>query len=98
MVDGNRPVGAFVVVDGEVRYRPVVDLHRLAGVAAGTVGVLAVVLGVAAATRRPGPAVGSVRMGPGGWLSVRGAPARRAARGRPGWARLLRAYPLSARR
>ncbi|MFB9237814.1 hypothetical protein ACFFWC_20010 [Plantactinospora siamensis] len=96
---GGRPVGAFIVVDGALRYRPVVDLRALVGAAAGAIGALAVAVSVATAARRP-PAVGSVRMGPGGWVSLRGVPAPvlRPAPSRPWWARLLRAHPLDGRR
>ncbi|MFI5957331.1 hypothetical protein [Cryptosporangium sp. NPDC051539] len=95
---GSRTVGAFVTTADGVRYQPVVDVERL------VVGVVAVagaaaVLGVAL---RPRAAVGPVSMGPGGWVSVRGArgrvPRLRGHRPepRPWWARLLRAHRLVA--
>jgi hypothetical protein len=91
-------VGVFVVGAGRTAFRPAVDVQRLAryGVVA-TALVAAAAVGVAA-LRRP-PAIGSVRMGHGGWISVKGAPlpALRSAAPRPWWARLLRARELAVR-
>ncbi|MEV4466642.1 hypothetical protein AB0J51_23830 [Micromonospora echinofusca] len=89
-----RPVGAFVLHDGRVRYRPVFDPDRLLG---ATVGVLAVGLAaaaVAARGRRRPPAIGALTMGPGGWVSLRGLPAPTPRTPRPWWARVLRARRL----
>ena len=70
---------------------PVVDLTGVALAALATVTVVAVA--VAAATRRR-PAIGTVTMGPGGWVSLKHStpPSLRAAReaDRPWWARALR--------
>jgi uncharacterized spore protein YtfJ len=43
-----RPTGAFVIKDGDVRWRPAVDVHRLVG----TIGAI-VVAGLLATRRRP---------------------------------------------
>ena len=40
-----RPAGAFVIKDGEVSWRPVVDLHRILGLAATVAAVGLVALG-----------------------------------------------------
>ncbi|WP_328348383.1 hypothetical protein [Micromonospora sp. NBC_00421] len=93
-----RAVGAFVLADGRVRYRGLPDPDRVLAVAAGAAAVALVIAGVAA-RRRP-PAIGRVTMGPGGWVSLRGArvPALRPASPRPWWARLLRARRLVVQR
>lgn len=90
-----RPVGAFVLSAGRVRYRPVVDRDQLVAAAAGAFAVAALTTAVAVVARRRPPAIGAVTMGPGGWVSLRGArvPALRPRR-RPWWARLLRARRL----
>ncbi|SCG69549.1 hypothetical protein [Micromonospora humi] len=88
-----RPVGAFVLVGGEVRYRRVVDPDQLVAAATGAFAVAALTAAVAVWSRRRPPAVGTVTMGPGGWLSLRGLPAPHPDH-RPWWARLLRAHPL----
>ncbi|MFV2084429.1 hypothetical protein [Micromonospora sp. LOL_021] len=94
---GGRPLGAFVCAAGRVRYRPVVAADRIAAatVAVALVGAAA----VAAVARRRPVAVGTVAMGPGGWVSFKGLPGpapRVVADGRrPWWARLLRARRLS---
>jgi hypothetical protein len=89
-------VGAYVVCDGVVRYRPVVDLEQILSAALAAVAITALAAGLAAARRR-GPAIGAVTMGPGGWVSLKGvaAPTLRPSRAdRPWWARLLRARRL----
>lgn len=91
-----RTVGAYVLGNGKVRYRPVVDLGDVLSAATAMVTVVAIGAAVAVARRRP-PAVRAVTMGPGGWVSFRGtsAPAlRQPANPRPWWARLLRARRL----
>ncbi|WP_431977752.1 hypothetical protein [Micromonospora haikouensis] len=92
-----RPVGAFVLAGGRVRYRSLVDPDRLLAAAAGAlaVGLVTAAVAVAAGRRRP-PAIGTVRMGPGGWVSLRGvrAPALRSTAPRPWWAHVLRARRL----
>ncbi|ATO13715.1 hypothetical protein CO540_07670 [Micromonospora sp. WMMA2032] len=90
-----RPVGAFVLADGRVRYRRVVDPDQLVAAATGAFAVAALTAAVALWSRRRPPAVGTVTMGPGGWLSLRGASIPRPRPDdRPWWARLLRAHPL----
>ena len=91
---GRRITGVFVARDGRVVYRPAIEAdHVLAA---------AVLLAAAAAVAvsRGRPAIGRVSMGPGGWVSVKGAPLPRL-RGpeasRPWWARLLSAHRLVAR-
>ncbi|MFR9776159.1 hypothetical protein ACL02O_08860 [Micromonospora sp. MS34] len=91
-----RPVGAFVLSGGRIRYRRVVDPDRLVAAAAGAIAVAVLAAaGVAVARRKP-PAIGTVRMGPGGWVSLRGVrpPSLRPEPGRPWWARVLRARRL----
>ncbi|MFI5837920.1 hypothetical protein ACIA5A_30045 [Micromonospora sp. NPDC051300] len=88
-----RPVGAFVVAGDRVRYRRVTDPDQLVAAATGAFAVAALTAAVAVWSRRRPPAVGTVTMGPGGWLSLRGLPARHPD-ARPWWARLLRAHPL----
>jgi uncharacterized spore protein YtfJ len=40
-----RPAGAYVIKDGEVSWRPVVDLHRILGLAAAVTAVGLVTIG-----------------------------------------------------
>lgn len=92
-----RPVGAFVLAGGRVRYRTLADPDRVLAAAAGAlaVGLVTAAVAVVAGRRRP-PAIGTVRMGPGGWVSLRGvrAPALRSTAPRPWWAHVLRAHRL----
>ena len=92
-----RLTGAFVRSNGSVRYLPTVDPGRVASVATA-IAALAVA-GAAFAAARRAPAVGSVTMGPGGWVSFKGvaAPRLRPADNRPWWARMLRARRLVVR-
>ncbi|MFF0823949.1 hypothetical protein ACFYUR_26555 [Micromonospora haikouensis] len=94
-----RPVGAFVLAGGRVRYRSLVDPDQVLAAAAGAlaVGLVTAAVAVVAGRRRP-PAIGTVRMGPGGWVSLRGvrAPALRSTAPRPWWAHVLRAHRLPA--
>ncbi|MCA2216663.1 hypothetical protein [Jidongwangia harbinensis] len=91
-----RPGGHAVEETG---CRPAVDLTRLGLAALATVAVSAVAASAAVALRRP-PAIGSVSMGPGGWVSLKrtGAPPLRDGTPRPWWARLLRARRLVVQR
>ncbi|WP_116451628.1 hypothetical protein [Blastococcus litoris] len=104
---GNRPLGAFVVRNGRVRWHPAVDVTRLLTTAELVVGGVLIARQLAG---RPGSAKALVTMGPGGWVSMRGGvmavrPAERAWRRthpapagppirRPWWARLLSATAL----
>lgn len=107
-MSGRRPLGAFVVRDGRVRWHPAVDVTRVITTAEVVVGAVLVARRLAA---RPSAAKAVVTMGPGGWVSLKGGamavrPARRgwrrirsapgpAAPGRrPWWARLLSATAL----
>jgi hypothetical protein len=106
-MSGARPLGAFVIRKGRVRWRPALDVSRLLTTAELVVG------GVLVARRladRPSGARALVRMGPGGWVSMKGGamavrPARRVWRRaqpapspirRPWWARLLAAVTLES--
>jgi hypothetical protein len=106
---GSRPMGAFVVRDGHVRWHPVVDLTKVITTAEVVVGGVLIARRLAA---RPSGAKALVTMGPGGWVSMKGGamavrPASRAWRRRrsaaptasvrtrrPWWARLLAATAL----
>ncbi|MFF5081499.1 hypothetical protein ACFY36_31005 [Actinoplanes sp. NPDC000266] len=94
---GRREIGAYVTDDAQgTRFVPALDVTALATVAA--VAVTGVAIGFAARRR---PAIGSVTMGPGGWISLKRStrPPLRAARPkRPWWARLLRARRLVEQR
>ncbi len=98
VLDGERPVGAWIVGPGTAVFRPVVDVNRLAGAALIAVGAIAVTTAAVAAATRRRTAIGTVTMGPGGWVSVKGAalPPLRAGGSRPWWARVLRARRLVA--
>jgi hypothetical protein len=97
--DRSRPVGAFVAGDrGRVRFVPVVDVQRLAlYTLAGVTGALAAGTVATALRRDRGPSIGTVHMGPGGWVSLKRTASpmlRTERRSRPWWARLLRARRL----
>jgi hypothetical protein len=88
-----RTIG-IVLADGTgYRWQPTPDVDQLVTVATVTAGAVAVAGLVAAAFRRP--RVQRITMGPGGWVSFKGAatPRLRGPR-RPWWAVLLRARPL----
>jgi hypothetical protein len=103
---GSRPMGAFVLREGRVRWHPVVDVTKVITTAELVVGGVMIARRLAA---RPSAAKAAVTMGPGGWVSMKGGvmavrPARYAWRARPTttgplrrrpwWARLLAAVPL----
>jgi len=108
---GSRPMGAFVVKDGRVRWHPVVDLTRVITTAEVMVGGVLIARRLAA---RPSAAKARVTMGPGGWVSMKGgvmavrpaergwrrrrphAPAAVPRTRRPWWARLLAATTLES--
>jgi hypothetical protein len=108
-MSGAKPVGAFVVRDGDVQWRPAVDVTRLLVTAEVVAGAIVVAQRLA---RRPTSPAARVTMGPGGWVSMKGGtvavrPVRRPF-GRPQpvtsrpearaplWARVLSAVPLQA--
>jgi hypothetical protein len=85
-----------VIVDRDgTRCRPVVDIEHLAWCAVAAAGLSAAAAVAATASRRR-PAIRSVIMGPGGWVSLKGTapPPLRPATKRPWWARLLGARRL----
>ncbi|MGZ4605736.1 MAG: hypothetical protein ACXVXV_06290 [Blastococcus sp.] len=109
-MSGRRPMGAFVVRGGRVRWHPVVDVTRVITTAEFVVGGVLIARRLAA---RPSSATAHVTMGPGGWVSMKGgamavrpaargwrrlrhapAPAEQARGRRPWWARLLSATAL----
>ena len=110
-LSGSRPLGAFVVRDGRVRWHPAVDWTRVITTAEVVVGSVLIARRLA---RRPSGAKALVTMGPGGWVSMKGGAmaVRPAARGwrrqkpgpqvpartrrRPWWARLLAAKSLQS--
>jgi hypothetical protein len=95
--EGDREVGAWVVGPDGATYHPVVDLTRLTGTVLATAAAVTIATAAVVAAIRQRPAIGAVTMGPGGWVSVKGAPKPplRATGRRPWWARLLRAEPLA---
>jgi hypothetical protein len=110
-LSGSRPIGAFVVRDGRVRWHPAVDWTRVITTAEVMAGGVLIAHRLAT---RPSAAKARVTMGPGGWVSMRGGvmavrPAERAwrrgrphrtiapsPRRRPWWARLLGAMTLES--
>jgi hypothetical protein len=110
-MSGSRPLGAFVVRHGRVRWHPVVDVTKVITTAEIMVGGVLIARRLAA---RPSGAKALVTMGPGGWVSMKGGamavrPAERAWRRRranvpavvprtrrPWWARLLAATTLES--
>jgi hypothetical protein len=110
-MSGSRPMGAFVVRGGRVRWHPAVDWTRVITTAELMVGGAVIARRLAA---RPSAAKARVTMGPGGWVSMkggvmavrpaergwrrrRGSPSAAAPRTRrPWWARLLAATTLES--
>ncbi len=108
-MSGSRPLGAFVVREGRVRWHPVVNLTKVITTAEIMVGGVLIARRLAA---RPSAAKANVTMGPGGWVSMKGGvmavrPAERGWRRsspseavprsrRPWWARLLAATTLES--
>ena len=74
-----RTIGVLVA-DGEgTRWQRTVDVEGLARLGI----VAAAAAGVATAVRRPSARIDRLSMGPGGWVSFRGFPARKGERRRP---------------
>ncbi|MCM4085180.1 hypothetical protein [Paractinoplanes hotanensis] len=97
---GRRTVGAYVMTPEGIRFQSAVDVTRIVVTALTAAALTGVTIAMAVAVRRP-PAIRSVAMGPGGWISLKGMPVppmRRAAPARPWWARVLRARRLVAER
>jgi hypothetical protein len=93
-----RTIGVVVPDAAGYRWQPTRDVDRLITVATVTAGAVAVAGLVGAAFRRP--RVQRITMGPGGWVSFKGAAGAPRLRGsrRPWWAVLLRAHPLDQTR
>src|SRR4051794_5161444 len=104
---GGRPVGAFVIKEGVVRWRPALDVSRLLVTAEAVVGAVLVAERLA---RRSAGAKAAVTMGPGGWVSMKGGamalrpagrlwrrlPTSKPTEPRPLWAKLLSAKSLQS--
>jgi hypothetical protein len=94
---GRREIGAYVIGPDRTVFVPAVDVTTVVVASAATAVLIAAAAAAGAAARR-GPSIGAVRMGPGGWVSLRHsiAPTLRAAppAGRPWWARVLHARRL----
>jgi hypothetical protein len=90
---GDREIGAYVIGAEGARFVPAVDPTVIALAALGT--AMTVALSIAGAIRRH-PAIGTVTMGPGGWVSLKrtSSPPLRDGGRRPWWAHLLRAHRL----
>ncbi|BBH69323.1 hypothetical protein ACTI_60080 [Actinoplanes sp. OR16] len=92
---GRRDIGAFRSQPDRTVYVPAIDATAVAIAALGTVAAVSIATAVALHPRR---AIGTVTMGPGGWISIKQTrrPRLRAARSspRPWWAHILRARRL----
>jgi hypothetical protein len=98
---GRRTVGAYVMTPDGMRFQPATDITRIVVTALTAAALTLTTIAIAVAVRRP-PAIRSVTMGPGGWVSLRGTtmpPTRSgAATSRPWWARALGARRLAVER
>ena len=97
---GTRAIGAYVTQHQETTFVPAVDVTVIAVAAMATVAVATASVCAGIALRRR-PAIGSVTMGPGGWVSLKRAaqpPLRAARTARPWWAHALRAHRLVTER
>jgi len=99
--NGKRTIGAYIVSKDSARFEPATDVTSIAVTALGVAAVIGAAVALAAAARRP-PAIRSVTMGPGGWVSLKGT-ALPPLRGtdmaaRPWWARALGARRLVVQR
>lgn len=99
--NGKRTIGAFIVSRDSARFEPANDVTTIAVTALGVAGVIGVAVALATVARRP-PAIRSVTMGPGGWVSLKGTvmpPLRgTGTTARPWWARALSARRLVVQR
>jgi hypothetical protein len=99
--NGKRTIGAYIVSRDAARFEPATDVTPIAVTALGVAAVIGVAVALATAVRRPS-AIKSVTMGPGGWVSLKGAalpPLRGAGTSpRPWWARALGARRLVVQR
>jgi hypothetical protein len=79
----------------DARFVPAVDVTRIVVATLGAVTAMTVAVSISTAARRH-PTIGTVTMGPGGWLSVKrsGPPPVRSGAPRPWWAHVLRAHRL----
>ena len=91
---GDHEIGAYVIGPDTARFVAAVDATRIVLAALATATAMTIALSAAVAVRRR-PAIGTVTMGPGGWVSLKRAPAPplRSAR-RPWWAHVLKAHRL----
>jgi hypothetical protein len=92
---GDRTIGVVLVDGTGCRYQRTTDLDHILTVATVTGGAVAAAGLIAGALGKP--RVQRITMGPGGWVSFRGAgsPRVRGVR-RPWWAHLLRARPFDS--
>jgi hypothetical protein len=93
---GTRTIGAYVTEPHGTRYVPAVDVTSVVVAALGTAALATAAVSIGLAVRRR-PAIGTVTMGPGGWISLKRTarpPLRSARADRPWWAHLLRARRL----
>ena len=99
--NGKRTIGAYIVSQDSARFEPATDITAIAVTALGVAAVIGVAVALSTAARRP-PAIRSVTMGPGGWVSLKGTalpPLRgTGTTARPWWARALGARRLVVQR
>ncbi|MBB2946385.1 hypothetical protein FB565_006153 [Actinoplanes lutulentus] len=98
---GRRTVGAYVMTPEGMRFQPATDVTRIVVTALTAAALTVTTIAIAVAVRRP-PAIRSVTMGPGGWVSLRGTtmpPTRSGTTtSRPWWSRALGARRLVVER
>jgi hypothetical protein len=99
--NGKRTIGAYIVSKDSARFEPALDVTPMAVTALGVAAVIGVAVALATASRRP-PAIRSVTMGPGGWVSLKGTAlpplSGTGMTARPWWARALGARRLVVQR
>jgi hypothetical protein len=99
--NGRRTIGAYIVSRDSARFEPATDVTPIAVTALGVAAIIGVAVALATAARRP-PAIRSVTMGPGGWVSLKGTvlpPLHgTGTSARPWWARALGARRLVVQR